>query len=189
MKKKHNTFKLLILTLFLVIVICITPRTFSRYETNVTGNTKVETAFYVLKTDYQYQTITLPTMVPREEPYTYTFSISNNKDGKRLETRLVYNISIRTTTNLPLTYELYKNEEDITDATSIKDTDDITKDEDGTYFRIITTNREYFSYLYDETNIYTLVITFPSEYNSAQYQDITEFIEITIDSKQIIDED
>lgn len=182
MRQNNNIMKLLILTLLLVIIICIIPKTFSRYQTNTSADANLQAAFYVLKTSYEYQTIKLPQLEPRDEPYEYTFSIANNKDGKRLETRLVYNLSIRTTTNLPITYKLYKGT-----STDAEISNEVIKDEDGTYFRKISANREYFSYLYDEVNTYKLVINFPSEYNNFEYQDIAEFIEIIIDSKQIID--
>ena len=80
---------------------------------------------------------------------------------------------------------LYQNYND-DNATSIKKTDEIIQDEDGTYFRIITTETESFSFREDETNIYQLVVHFPQEYNTINYQDIIEGIEITVNSKQII---
>ena len=40
----------------------------------------------------------------------------------------------------------------------------------------------------DEENIYHLVVTFPKEYDSFEYQDIIEGVTICIESKQIIDE-
>ena len=94
---------------------------------------------------------------------------------------------IRTTTNLPITYELYKNITNLNEATSIKISDEVKKDADGTYFRYIVTNEDYFSYVDDEVNYYTLVVYFPSEYSSFKYQDVVEFIEINIDSMQMIE--
>ena len=69
------------------------------------------------------------------------FSVANNKDGKRLETRLKYNLKIRATTNLPLTYELYKivNNEDVL----FKEIDEVIIDDYGTYFRHILTEDEF----------------------------------------------
>lgn len=189
MRLRPEIKKLFIYNAMLIFVICIMPRTFSKYETNMNSTADIQTAFYVLKTDYQYQTIKLPDIIPSDDPYVYTFSVSNNKDGNRLETRLAYNLSIRTTTNLPLTYELYKNATDLTTATSIKTDDEVREDEYGTYFRYITTNTDYFSYLYDETNTYTLVINFPKKYNDYTYQGLVEFIEITFDSRQLTDND
>ena len=39
----------------------------------------------------------------------------------------------------------------------------------------------------NEENIYHLVVNFPKEYDSFEYQDIIEGITISIESKQIID--
>ena len=64
--------------------------------------------------------------------------------------------------------------------------DKTEQDEDGTYFRKITTAKETFSYNSDEKNIYQLKIKFPKQYNQIEYQNIIEGIEININSKQII---
>ena len=182
-RKKNRIEKLVILTMVLVLLICVIPKTFSKYESDMSGVAEVETAFYVIATDYQYQTIALPTIVPRDEPYVYTFSVANNKDGKRLETRLEYNLSIRTTTNLPLTYELYKNDSDV----SIKVSDDVMADDDGTYFKEMTTNSQFFGFTEDETNKYELYVYFPSSYDDFEYQDIIEAVNVVITSKQVLD--
>ena len=98
-----------------------------------------------------------------------------------------YDLTIRTTTNLPIEYELYKNEQYTNDAAqSIIKSDDIVQDDDNTYFRVITTETETFSYNEAKKNIYQLVVRFPAKYNTINYQDIIEAIEITVDSKQII---
>ena len=184
---KNNIIKLVVLMMILIGLLYILPITFSRFESNILGSASVEAALYILNADYQTNTIALPSIVPRDEPYTYTFSVANNKDGKRLETKLKYNLMIRTTTNLPITYELYKNITNLNEATSIKISDEVKKDADGTYFRYIVTNEDYFSYVDDEVNYYTLVVYFPSEYSSFKYQDVVEFIEINIDSMQMIE--
>ena len=161
--------------------------TYSKYESRANTKPNIIVAFYVLNKDYQSMNLNLDELFPREEPYIYTFSISNTKGQKRCQTDLEYELSIKTTTNLPITYELYKNQNYNDDnATSIKKTDEIIQDEDGTYFRIITTETESFSFREDETNIYQLVVHFPQEYNTINYQDIIEGIEITVNSKQII---
>lgn len=98
-----------------------------------------------------------------------------------------YDLTIRTTTNLPIEYELYKNDQ-YTNATAqnIIKSDDIVQDDDSTYFRVLTTETETFSYNEAKKNIYQLVVRFPEKYNTINYQDIIEAIEITVDSKQII---
>ena len=191
MKKKNEVrkriIKLLILVFVLILLIKMITFTYSKYESRANTKPNIIVAFYVLNKDYQSMNLNLDELFPREEPYIYTFSISNTKGQKRCQTDLEYELSIKTTTNLPITYELYKNQNYNDDnATSIKKTDEIIQDEDGTYFRIITTETESFSFREDETNIYQLVVHFPQEYNTINYQDIIEGIEITVNSKQII---
>ena len=191
MKKKNEVrkriIKLLILVFVLILLIKMISFTYSKYESRANTKPNIIVAFYVLNKDYQSMNLNLDELFPRDEPYIYTFSISNTKGQKRCQTDLEYELSIKTTTNLPITYELYKNQNYNDDnATSIKKTDEIIQDEDGTYFRIITTETESFSFREDETNIYQLVVHFPQEYNTINYQDIIEGIEITVNSKQII---
>lgn len=148
---------------------------------------KFGAAFYLLNDEYQSKSIKLDTVEPRNDEYVYTFSISNNKSNQRTETTLEYELRIITTTNLPLTYKLYKNE-DYKTGTNIITNDTTAPDEYGTIFRTISTNKEIFVHTEDQTNIYTLVVNFPQEYNKTEYQDIIEAIIIEINSKQIIQE-
>ena len=97
-----------------------------------------------------------------------------------------YNLSIRTTTNLPITYELYMNEKHTdSGAKNIIKSNSIKQDEDGTYFRNITTDKVTLDYNQPTTNVYELVVKFPSTYNTTNYQDILEVFEIIVDGKQI----
>ena len=174
-------FVLLLLTVFL------TPTTLSKYSTSTDSSAETQIAFYLLKATYQTSTVLLEEITPRNQPYTYTFAVSNTNGTKRTETNLQYDLSIKTTTNLPLTYELYMNsvytdanaDEVITNSTT-------TQDSDGTYFNIFTTDTEYFSYSYNQTNNYQLVVYFPSNCVDEMYQDIVELIEIRIESKQVM---
>ena len=88
---------------------------------------------------------------------------------------------------MPLSYKLYKNE-DYKTGTNIITSDTILPDEYGTFFRTICTEKEIFTYSENKTNIYTLVVKFPKEYNKTEYQDIIEAIVIEIESKQLIQE-
>ena len=64
-------------------------------------------------------------------------------------------------------------------------TNEIAPDEDGTYFRTITTDTSYLKYTEPKTNIYQLVIYFPKVYNTENYQDIIESLEIIVKSEQV----
>lgn len=106
--------KLLIRLLIVFLLFALVMRTIkfvnARYETTATSDAKLQVAFYVLKADYQTMTLNLDNFFPSTEPRTYNFSIGNVDGSKKAEVDLTYNLSIRTTTNLPLRYELYMNQ-------------------------------------------------------------------------------
>lgn len=178
--------KLVILIICLLIVVRLFTLVLSRYENISNTITKVDVAFYLLNEDYKTMTTNLSSIYPKDGVYVYTFSIGNEEGTKRAETDLTYDLKIRTTTNLPLTYELYKNQKYTDTGAKNIVKEDITKiDEHGTYFKTMTTNQEYLKYEIGTTNTYQLVVNFPKIYNEESYQDILEMIEITIDAKQV----
>lgn len=188
-KFKSIVFSSLLLILLLVSVFLI-PTTFSKYVSETSSDAEVKIAFYLLKTDYRTSVILLDEIAPRNDPYTYMFTVSNYEGNNRAETNMKYDLSIRTTTNLPLEYELYLNSV-YTDANAENaiTNSQIIQDDDGTYFNKFTTDTEYFSYSYNEINTYQLVVYFPSTYVDEMYQDIVDSIEITVNSKQILEDD
>lgn len=100
-----------------------------------------------------------------------------------------YFVKITTTTNLPLTYALYLNQEyNDNGATNIITNDVVEADEDGTYFKKMTTDYKTFLHSRDEINFYQLTVVFPEEYTDIKYQGIIEGINISIDSKQKVKE-
>lgn len=184
---KKLRYKAMFIFICLILITLIIVSTFSRYDSNASSTADVQTALYLLNENYNSINIEMGTMTPRDEAYTYTFSISNNDGRNRTETNLEYELSIKTTTNLPLEYELYLNQNyKDQSAVNIIKTNEIMQDGDGTYFRDITTDKKNFGFQIDETNIYTLVVYFDSEYNDINYQNIIESIEVNVSSKQII---
>ncbi len=184
---KVSFFKVFLLFISLLILLFMFPYTYSRYETFTASEVQSPVAYYVLDTSYTHDNVRLHDLVPSNSPYVFNFSISNNDGERKLETVMEYDLTIKSTTNLPLVYELYMNEDyESPEATPIA-TEVVEQDEHGTYFRMFETPTEYFNYFYDETNEYTLVIYFPLEYISYSYQNMIESIEITIDSRQVMD--
>lgn len=186
-KRVKIIIKLLILIFALIFLVKVFTLTYAKYESIGTTIPDVGIAFFITKTDFKSMTLNLDKIYPQNNPYVYKFSISNTDGTNRAETDLEYDLQIRTTTNLPLTYELYKNEEyNSSGANNIIQTNTVEQDAGGTYFRTITTNTENFDYKNDQTNIYELVVYLPAQYNTENYQDIIEMIEININSKQVI---
>ena len=193
MRKKrriNNIIKLIVFLVLVVIIVKLVLNTMARYESQTSSIGKIDIALYILHEDYQTMNLCLDNMVPREEPYIYNFSVSNFNDIGRTDMKLEYTFTIRTTTNLPLIYELYENQTyDAVGATNIIVSNTVAADDDGTYFKTITTAPEIFGFDENQTNYYQLAIFFPGSNNSAEYQNIIESIEVIINSSQVVEEE
>ena len=188
-KLKRLYAKLVILVLCLLIVARIFVLVLSKYESVSSSYANVDIAFYLLKEDYKTMTTNLGTLIPQNDAYIYTFSIGNQEGTQIADVDLEYELQLRTTTNLPLTYELYMNQS-YTDqgATNIIKENTVNLDEDGTYFRTMTTDKITLKYTEGKTNLYQLVVYFPENYNQENYQDIIELIEINVNGQQVTGE-
>lgn len=173
--------KLVILVLCMLIIARIFVLVLSKYESISSSYANVDIAFYLFKEDYKTMTVNLADIEPQNDEYVFEFTIGNQDGIEIAEIDLEYELTLRMTTNLPLTYELYKNEENI-----IKE-NEVDKDEDGTYFRTITTEKEFLSYEQGTTNLYRLIAHFPTNFNQEKYQDIIELIEITVNAQQVVE--
>ena len=184
---KYN--RLTIAIIILAILLFIVPITYSRFQSTRTPNTEIETAFYIIDSNYETKSVHLDDLVPSATPYTYNFTVANNNGTDRAETDIEYTIEITSTTNLPLTYALYLNQEYTDeDSTNIIINDTTQPDEYGTYFKKMVTESKKFSHLKDESNSYQMTVVFPKEYEDFEYQGIIEGIIITVKSKQVITE-
>lgn len=184
---KYN--RLTIAIIILAISLFIVPITYSRFQSTRTPNTEIETAFYIIDSNYETKSVHLDDLVPSDTPYTYNFTVANNNGTDRAETDIEYTIEITSTTNLPLTYALYLNQEYTDeDSTNIIINDTTQPDEYGTYFKKMVTESKKFSHLKDESNSYQMTVVFPKEYEDFEYQGIIEGIIITVKSKQVIEE-
>ena len=182
-RRKRKLYKKIIIIFALLLIFILTLKnTLAKYSSFGKSEANVDVAFYLIKDQKISETIALEEMMPSDKKYTYTFSIANNDGTNRTETALKYIISIRMTTNLPLTYELYMND----GTTNLFEGYTTEQDEYGTYFKTITSSENTFGFEQNETNTYRLEVTFPTEYNSVEYQGIIEALEITVDSQQII---
>ena len=192
-KKSNSRKKIIILIIFAIILIFSIWRAIARYTSTATAVQEIEIAMYVLEEDYQSMNLNLGKIVPRTNPYTYDFIIANYNEEMRTDVDLEYTLKIRTTTNIPLDYELYLGQK-YNDLNSKNITlplwggqNIIKKDEYGTDFREITVKKEEFTFEQDKQNKYQLVVYFPSIYKDVKYQDLIESVEIIVESKQIIE--
>ena len=97
--------KLVILVLCFLIIARIFVLVLSKYESISNSYANVDIAFYLLKEDFQTMTLNLASILPQNNAYTFEFSIGNQAGEDIAEVDLEYELTLRTTTNLPLTYE------------------------------------------------------------------------------------
>ena len=194
--KTFNKKRLLISGSFMLLVIVLLLFvgsgifTYSRYESHVSSQSSISTAVYLLSDEYQTINVRLPDVIPSNNQYTYSFSVSNFKGDLHSDTNLKYRIHIRTTTNIDISYDLY-NTLNIENATSNILTSSTDTDRYGTYFNHFYTDYKTMLYSENKTDNYTILFTFPTDCSpndckDAIYSGIAELIEINVESSQIL---
>lgn len=191
---RFNIKKRLFLYSFLVLILMIFSfcllKVYSTYNSTANINTKVEKALYILNEENFSFNIDIEGIVPSDDPYIYQFSISNYKEDKKSNVDLMYSLDFKTTTNLPIEYKLYRNQNyNSADSTNLFSLSSIIQDEDGSWYNKFDLPTKYtFNYKEKEKDVYYLVVTFPKHYsNNVSYADLIDNVEITIDAKQILD--
>ena len=182
-------FHYLLPTMIFIIVICILAAsriTQARYETDTNARVLPSIAFFVVGLESQNKQIKLESIVPRTEPYLYSFEVSNFNDSKKANVDLTYSIEIITTTNMPLNYKVYKGS---VNGDEIVDEDFITTDENGVYYRHFKIDGvSEMDYQERVTNTYILWVEFPLQYknNPIDYAGIIDLVDIKINAEQVV---
>lgn len=188
--EEKKRFLIVILAMFLLIVIAIRllQIAYAAYESQAKLNANINQALYILEAGGMDFNIDLDKIEPSPDPYIYKFSISNFEGNRHSDVDIEYQINLTTTTNLPLRYELYRNENyDEANATDLFENATIKQDIDGAWYNYLEGTEKYlFPYTEDMTDIYTLVIYFPEENKTTtDYADNLENIEVEIKSNQV----
>lgn len=183
---------IVVLGLFLLIIVAVKlfQIAYASYESEAKLNANINKALYILEEGGMDFNIDLNKIEPSDKPYVYKFSISNYKGNKHSQVDIEYKIDFKTTTNLPLTYKLYRNENyDDAGATNLFAEAKVIQDVDGAWYNSLEGKEKYmFPYTEDKTDIYTLVVHFPKEYKTnTEYADSIENIEVAIKSNQVTD--
>lgn len=168
-----------------IIVLGSLKLTQARYETVTRINASPVLAFFVVDVQSQTGQIKLEEMIPRTEPYLYTFNVSNFQGSRRANVDLTYSIEIITTTNMPLEFEIYKGN----NAVDVIDSDTFDTDANGVYYRhLVINNVSTFSYTANSTDVYTLSVEFPLQYknNPNDYAGIIDLVDIKINAEQVV---
>lgn len=211
MKKFVDKKKINFLTIFLILdlltIFTIFKTSNATYTSQAIGTSEMEVALYAFRyegvsevdgidggTVTENVDINLGNISPGETKY-YKFDIYNylmdeNNTEKLSETSISYDLKIITTTNLPLEYSLYVNQNaNSSNATDLFEsiTNNVVTDGFGTYYKVFPVSPKCFKLGEDlKYDKYTLVVEFPEEYSGISYQDIIESIKIQIESKQVL---
>lgn len=184
--KAKRRFKLILTIFVLMLVHRIVFNSFSLYESNAVSEATIEVAYFLLDDTYDTQTIKLDEMLPGDTQ-TCRFSIANyyidqnTQQEVITETDMEYELKVRTTTNLPLKYKLSKS---VDGSNKVPITLEETQDVHDTYFYTLLEETGEFRYTTGQSNVYTIEVEFPAEYDEIEYQNIIECIEITVEGHQ-----
>ena len=179
-----------ILVLILMFLSMYVLRVYGSYQSNAYLKADVVKAVLLLEEEKLDFSIDPDGLVPSDKPYVYYFSIANYNDSSKSNVDLEYSITMKTTTNIPLEYQLYRNEDYTLDTSTnlLKNYSEI-QDEDGSWYKVFSLQDTYeFSYKTKNKDIYTLVVYFPKAYSkNLDYTNLIDHIEFTVDAKQIVD--
>ncbi len=189
--EEKRRFLLFVVVLFLLLFLAyyLLGIAYARYEVQSQIYANIDKALYIFKGEDVAFNLDPDGIVPRDEPYVYRFSVSNYDGTTYSDVDLSYTVSIRTTTNLPISVQLYRNELPSTSgATNILGAAREVQDEDNAWYRVYDVSGEYQMLFENQVmDVYTMVITFPAIYsNNPIYADYLENIEVSLKSKQMV---
>ena len=184
-------FLLFVFALFLTLFLAryLLGMAYARYEVRAKINADIDKALYIFESDQVSFNLQPLGIVPSSSVYTYSFSVSNFHGSRESDVDMSYKVKIRTTTNLPITVKLYRNElPDTPGATNILGGAVDARDEDNVWYHVYETVDSYnMAYINKVTDVYTIAISFPSSNsNNPLYADCLENIEVILESKQVI---
>ena len=176
--------KVIITLIIIVSILFISGIAYSKFTSNaslaVSNQFLAKFIFEAEETD----NISLPlTSLNPGDEVTYNFSVTNNKENKRSNVNIDYEITIETFHFMPLDIKLYK----------VGESDELVLNCDETYSRndenklICNTMPITLSYEEDRTDNYKLVVSFNEEYNSLEYTNLVDYIDININNYQKTD--
>ena len=184
---KKMLLRLIILSCLIIITLIVIRNykfTKSKYETITDVEVTPTIAFFVTDVKSYNDSIKLEEIVPRSNPYLYSFTVSNFKDNKRANVDLTYSIEFITTTNLPLNFKLYREDDLVNDITS---STSFTTDSNGMYYKHLYIDEvSTLKYSINSTDTYILSVEFPEIYknNPEDYSGVVELIEVYVHAEQ-----
>ena len=181
-----NVLKVTLVLLLFLLISTFFAQSYAKYETNAKLSANIDKAIYLLNDEKLTFNIDSDGIIPSDTEYQYTFTVSNYKDTEDGDINLQYYIQLKTTTNLPITLKLVRNEQYSGSATNIANGYTLVNDEDGAWYKLYNQSPTYeFQYNVRRTDTYILVVEYPLVYKTyLQYTGVPENIEVAIYSEQ-----
>lgn len=180
--------KIIFILFACVMIFNLVDKANSRYESNATVSAEASVAFFVIDQGTYEGSISLTGLEPSTSPFYYTFYVRNYDDaGHRTDVNLQYDIRFETTTNLPLTYEIIRNQSFSGSYTNLL-TSFTTRQDDNNVFYKTSNNLGTFNFGFanNQTDQYTIKVNFPISYKDhPEYQGTIEIFSIIINATQV----
>ena len=109
----------------------------------------------------------------------YDFQVTNTKDDNITNVTTEYQITIKTFHFMPLLIELYKNDELVM---TCEENEKYLRDADNAL--VCDSDIWELDHVSSKTDDFKIKILFPSQYNSLEYTDLVDYIDIDISSWQ-----
>ena len=185
-EKTKKILKVSLLLLFFIFLGFFFAQSYAKYESNAKLSANIDKAIYLLKDEKMTFNIDPDAIVPSDTPYIYKFSVSNYNGNIEGDLNIKYYIQLKTTTNLPISVKLLRNEEYSDSATNIAQVYELKQDEDGAWYKLYSKTPDYeFQYNVKKKDVYMLVVEYPEIYKTyTNYAGVPENIEVAIYSEQ-----
>ena len=188
-KKLFGVMKITFVFVALVIITNIVNNTSARYESEADISAEANVAFFIADQGTYESTISLSGLTPSLQPTYYTFYVRNyDENGHRANVDLEYQIKFETTTNLPLSYEVVRNEDFDPGYTNIIEASALRQDEYDVFYNVFTNDDTYsFVHTRNQVDQYTLKVIFPESNKNYpdKYQGAVELFSVIVDAHQV----
>ena len=175
--------KLMIFVSMLVILAFGTGITYSVFNSDAFGNVNQKIARFIFNAEEVDELhLSLTDLYPGVTKE-YQFSVSNNSSGKLTNVTLNYNMTIKTYHFMPTEIKLYRMDGK-TETLVITCDETFNRNDENEV--LCNTEDVEMSFKKEELHNYRLEVTFPSSYNSEEYTDLVDYIDIEINSWQKI---
>ena len=173
--------KILVFLFVAVVLVFGSGITYSAFYSSATATTTDQhiASFVFNSTRQDHIDISLVDLKPGDVEE-YNFTVSNNASSSTSDITVSYQLIAKTLHLMPLTIELYK----VTDTDTLLMTCDETYSRNDNNELVCNAPLQEMSYSANNTDTYKLKVTFPSTYNTEEYSNLTDYIDLEIKSWQ-----